>query len=177
MFADDEDFTPVNPNFEWLAENPICFVGFGFGSGLSPKAPGTAGTAVGLLLAALLMWIFHFPEWCLIAIGVLLFPLGVWICNENEKKLRTHDYNGIVFDEIAAMIFILGFVPFNFFYWIAAFALFRFFDAVKPYPVSHFDKNVKGGLGVMVDDYVAAVLCIIPLVAVQYGLKFIQGAS
>ena len=56
MFADDEDFTPVNPNFEWLAENPICFVGFGFGSGLSPKAPGTAGTAVAVLLAALLIF-------------------------------------------------------------------------------------------------------------------------
>lgn len=178
MFAnDDEDFTPVTPNFEWLAENPICFVGFGFGSGLSPKAPGTAGTVVGVLLAALLMWIFHFPEWCLIVFGVLLFPLGVWVCNACEKKLHRHDYGGVVFDEIGAIIFILGFVPFNFFYWLAAFALFRFFDAVKPYPVSYFDKNIQGGLGTMLDDYVAALLSIIPLVAVKYGLQFVLGAS
>ena len=166
MFENDDDFTPVTPNFEWLAENPICFVGFGFGSGLSPKAPGTAGTVVGVLLAALLMWIFHFPEWCLIV-------FGVWVCNACEKKLHRHDYRGVVFDEIGAMLLILGFVPFNVFYWIAAFALFRFFDALKPYPVSYFDKNIQGGLGTMLDDYVAAVLCIIPLVAVKYGWQYV----
>ena len=177
MFEDDDDFTPVKPNFEWLAENPVCFVGFGFGSGLSPKAPGTAGTAVGWLLAALLMWIFHFPEWCLIVFGVLLCPLGVWVCGECEKKLRTHDFSGIVFDEIGAMFLILGFVPFHIVWWLVAFALFRLLDATKPYPISYFDKNIQGGLGVMVDDYVAAVLCIIPLVAAKYGLQFVLGAS
>ena len=178
MFADneDDDLRPVDPNFEWLAENPVCFVGFGFGSGLSPKAPGTAGTAVGLVLAAIWVWLTSTPPWILLVIGVLLFPLGVWICNENEKKLRTHDHCGIVFDEIAAMIFILGFVAFHFFYWLAAIALFRFFDAVKPYPISHFDKTVQGGLGVMIDDYIAAIFCIIPLLLVKYGWQYFQGA-
>ena len=176
MFEDDDDFSSVTPNFEWLAENPICLVGFGFGAGLSPKAPGTAGTAVGVLLAALWLWLTASPAWTLAIIAVLLFPLGVWICSENEKKLHKHDYGGVVFDEIAAMLLILGFVPFNFFYWLVAFALFRFFDAVKPYPVSYFDKNIQGGLGTMLDDYVAALLSIIPLVAVKYGIQYFQGA-
>lgn len=159
----------MKPNFLWLCKNPICLLAFGFGSGLSPKAPGTVGTLVAIPLS--LLWlIFGFPVWSLIIWGIVLFPIGVFICNYTERKLGVHDYGGIVFDEIGAMIMILGIVPFEWLWWLIAFALFRFFDALKPFPINWFDKRVEGGLGVMLDDYIAGFLCMAILYLISFAV-------
>ena len=67
------------------------------------------------------------------------------------------DYGGIVWDEIAAMALVLFFVPQTWAWWLAAFAVFRFFDALKPWPIRWFDARIHGGLGIMLDDLLAAV--------------------
>ena len=128
------------PAFEitwgWLIQRPVCFIGFGFGTGLAPKAPGTVGPLPAVLI-------------------------GIWICNETERTLGVHDYGGIVWDEIVAMMLIYACVPQGLGWWAVSFAVFRFFDAVKPPPIKWFDQRVSGGLGVMLDDVIAAVLSIV----------------
>lgn len=151
------------PTLPWLLARPVRFVGFGFGSGLAPVAPGTAGTVPGVVLAALLLWLGVSPFW----LGMLCVPLffiGIWICNETERDLGVHDYGGIVWDEIVAMMLVLAFTPDSWLWWLAAFLLFRFFDAVKPPPIRWFDRRVSGGFGVMLDDIIAAVFSIIIIV-------------
>ncbi len=143
------------PTMSWLLKNPICFLGFGFGTGLGPKAPGTFGTLPALPIVALFV-LLGFSPWLIVIIAVLFFIVGVPICNITEERLGVHDYGGIVWDEIAAMILVLAYVPMSWFNWTLAFVIFRFYDAVKPWPISWFDKKLPGGLGVMVDDTIAA---------------------
>lgn len=98
-----------------------------------------------------------------LALGLLciaLFLIGIWICNATERALGVHDYGGIVWDEIVAMMLIYACVPQGLGWWAVSFAVFRFFDAVKPPPIKWFDQRVSGGLGVMLDDLIAAVLSI-----------------
>ena len=147
--------TPVNPTFQWLLRNPVCYLGFGFGTGLSPKAPGTFGTLPALPLAWLLLQL-QLPWYALLLIAAMLFAVGIPICSHTEQKLGRQDYGGIVWDEIAAMVLVLFFVPQTWAWWLTAFAVFRFFDAVKPWPIKWFDARIHGGLGIMLDDLIAA---------------------
>lgn len=155
------------PTFKWLLQNPIRFLGFGFGSGLAPKAPGTFGTLPALPLAWILLFL-NSGKIGLIILSVVLFFIGIWICNVTERDLGVHDYGGIVWDEIVAMLLILAFVPQTVLWWLMAFLVFRFFDAVKPPPIKWFDQKVSGGFGVMLDDIIAAIMSIMVLLVLQY---------
>ena len=149
-------FTPTFPS---LWQSPVRLLGFGFGTGLAPKAPGTFGTLPAVFIAGLLlgsgMSRLALALWC-----IPLFFIGIWICNRTERDLGVHDYGGIVWDEIVAMLFVLACVPQGLGSWALAFALFRLFDAVKPPPIRWFDRQVSGGFGVMLDDAIAAVFSI-----------------
>jgi phosphatidylglycerophosphatase A len=125
---------------------------FGFGSGLSPVAPGTAGSLVALPLALPLVWL---PLPAALAVVVAAFFFGIWLCGRVGRRLAVHDHSGIVFDEFVGMWLVLVFVPFHWGWWLAAFALFRVFDAAKPWPINWLDRRVHGGLGVMLDDLLA----------------------
>lgn len=155
------------PTFSWLLKNPIRFLGFGFGTGLSPKAPGTIGTLPALPLAWLFLS-FGFHPLGLVILSLVLFFIGIAICNITERDLGVHDYGGIVWDEIVAMLLILAFVPQTVFWWLLAFLLFRFFDALKPPPIKWFDSKVQGGFGVMLDDIIAAFMSIVILLMTQW---------
>ena len=146
------------PDFIWLLRRPHRLTGFGFGAGLSPVAPGTFGTLVALPLSWMYLTYTDFPVWSLIIVGLLFFPVGIFVCQKCENDLGVEDYGGIVFDEIGAMIAILGTVSFSWQWWAAAFIVFRIFDAVKPFPISWFDRRFHGGFGIMSDDYIAALL-------------------
>lgn len=148
------DFTPT---WRWLIRRPICFLGFGFGTGLAPIAPGTFGTLPALPIAALLLY-FGLSPWGLAAVAIACFILGIAICDYSEKALGIADYGGIVWDEIAAMLLVLSIVPFTWTWWLAAFILFRLFDALKPFPIRYFDRHIHGGLGIMLDDLIAALM-------------------
>ena len=148
------------PTFAWLLRRPACFLGFGFGSGLAPVAPGTFGTLPALPIAAALMAL-GIDSWLLALLCLPLFAVGIWICNQTEAALGGRDYGGIVWDEIVAMLFVLACVPQGLGSWALAFALFRLFDAVKPPPIRWFDRQVSGGFGVMLDDIIAALMSLL----------------
>ncbi|MGH1357221.1 MAG: phosphatidylglycerophosphatase A family protein [Burkholderiaceae bacterium] len=145
-------------SFGFMRRHPAHLLALGFGSGLSPVAPGTAGTLAGWLTFTVLnLWL---TDWLWALICLLGFPLGVWCSQKVIDELQVHDHPGIVWDEILAFWLVLWVawpIATGWIEQLVLFGLFRFFDAVKPMPISWLDKNVKGGFGVMVDDLAAAV--------------------
>lgn len=135
-------------------QNPAYFIAFGFGSGLSPVAPGTCGT----IAAIPLYWLLSFCSWPVyIALTCAAFILGVKVSDRVSRDLGEHDYKGIVWDEIVGYLLTMFLVPFGWLWAIAGFILFRLFDIWKPWPISWVDKRVHGGLGIMLDDVLAAI--------------------
>ena len=141
-------------------ETPTGFLAFGFGSGLAPVAPGTAGTVASLPFAALIV---QLPLPVALAVVVAAFLVGIYLCGVTGQKLGVHDHGGIVWDEFVGMWLVVLFIPFHWAWWLVAFALFRVFDAVKPWPIRWFDRRIHGGFGVMLDDILAAVYTLIVL--------------
>lgn len=157
--------TPIaRPNWRFLLAHPAHIVALGFGSGLSPRAPGTVGSLAAIPLYALLLhWV---PAAVIALLCIPLFVLGLWACQRTGKALGVHDHGAIVWDEMVAMWLILSIAPVSWQGWGAAFALFRLFDIWKPWPISWLDRNLPGGLGVMADDLAAAAFAM----AVLYWL-------
>lgn len=143
----------------WVFTSPAAFIAFGAGSGLAPRAPGTAGTLAAFPLHLLFVWML--PSMLHLAAIAVLFALGVWACAAAARALCVEDPGGIVIDEIAAFLLVLWWVPATPAAWVLAFALFRLFDIWKPQPIRWFDRNLKGGFGVMFDDLLAAVATLI----------------
>ena len=143
------------------------FLAFGFGSGLAPVAPGTFGTLAALPVAFVLNLI-NVDGWLMVLLCIALFFWGIRICGYTEKELGMQDFGGIVWDEIVAMLLILAFVPFVWCWWLAAFILFRLFDALKPWPIKYFDSRIKGGFGIMLDDMIAALMTLLVLGAASW---------
>ncbi|MGY6555858.1 MAG: phosphatidylglycerophosphatase A family protein [Wenzhouxiangella sp.] len=146
---------------------PTGFLAFGLGSGLSPKAPGTAGSLAALIFA---VPIVALPLWAGLGVVFLAFWLGVYLCGVTSNRLGVHDHGGIVWDEFVGMWLVLLFVPFELLWWVSAFVFFRLFDVLKPWPILWLDRRVGGGFGIMIDDVLAAVYALAPLVLVQYLL-------
>jgi len=144
--------------------DPICLLGIGGGAGLAPFAPGTAGSALALLPAWALLTA---PLWLRAAVVLALFVAGIWICAVSARRLGRHDDPAIVWDEIAGQLattLVLGANP----WWLLpAFVLFRFFDIAKPWPIRDLDHRLGGGLGIMLDDMLAAVYAAVVLCLVQ----------
>jgi phosphatidylglycerophosphatase A len=161
-----------NPKIENLNQqvltSPIHFLAFGFGSGLAPFAPGTFGTLAAIPLY-LLMQGLSLPIY--LAITAVVCVVGVWICGKSSELLGVHDHSGIVWDEFAGYFVTMIASPAGWVWIIVGFALFRLFDIWKPWPISVLDKQVHGGLGIMVDDILAGVfsLLILQLLAHFYA--------
>jgi phosphatidylglycerophosphatase A len=144
--------------------SPGGFLAFGFGSGLSPFAPGTVGTLVAIPFALALKNLDPLGFWIAL---LLLFLSGIKLCADTSRKLGVHDHGGIVWDEIVGYCLAVAFVPLQWQWLLAAFALFRFFDIVKPWPIRQVDKKISGGFGIMIDDVIAALFTAILLAAVK----------
>jgi phosphatidylglycerophosphatase A len=155
------------PGLRFLIAHPAHFIALGFGSGLAPKAPGTFGSLAALPLYWLIAQATSNPV-SLAAIIGSGFLIGVWACAITGKNLGVADHGGIVWDEIVAMWLILALVPFGWAEWLAAFALFRFFDILKPWPIRQLDARLKNGLGVMLDDLLAAVYALVIFKGLQW---------
>ena len=134
--------------------DPVHFLAFGFGTGLAPTAPGTAGSVPGLVLAALL---YPLPLTWRLAAAALLVVAGIWLCGTSARRIGVHDHPGIVWDEIAGMYLTLLFVPRQIGWYALGFGLFRLFDIWKPWPIRDLDHRLGGGLGIMLDDLLAAL--------------------
>jgi len=138
-----------------IVSDPVLFLAFGFCSGLAKKAPGTFGT-----LAAVPLYLALVQAQSLIVYSVmtlLVILVGVWICGQAAEKLGEHDFGGIVWDEIAGFLVTMWLVPFTWQAVALGFILFRVFDIVKPWPIRWIDRQVHGGLGIMLDDVLAGV--------------------
>lgn len=151
----------MRPNANFLLSHPAHFIALGFGSGLSPRAPGTAGT----LLAWLLFPLLKTPvsDFVFFALLVSLFFAGVIACDRTGRALGVADHGAIVWDEMVAIWLVLLLTPPAFFWQAVAVALFRFFDIVKPPPIRWAGRHLHGGFGVMIDDMLAAGYTILAL--------------
>ena len=137
-----------------LLKHPIDFLALGFGSGLVPKGPGTAGTVVAipvyLLLQPLTLNLY-------IALVAVLFVVGIPICAHTARRMGVHDHPAIVWDEIVGYLVTMMFAPPGWLWIAVGFVLFRLFDIAKPWPIRLLDRNVGGGFGIMVDDLLAGI--------------------
>lgn len=146
---------PVKALFDSVAN----FFALGAGLGLAPKAPGTFGTLLGIPL------LFLMPSNLLayLVVLVVLFAFGVWCCDECARYLGVHDHGAIVWDEVVGYLITMMALPVTWQWILAGFIVFRIFDIAKPWPISWVDRQVKGGMGIMVDDVLAGVFAGITL--------------
>lgn len=130
------------------------FLAFGFGLGLSPKAPGTFGTLAGIPFFIVMANFAIIPY---LAMVLILSLYGIFICDKVSEDLGVHDHPGIVWDEICGYLLTMTLIPLSLKAIIIGFCFFRIFDILKPWPISWVDKHVSGGLGIMIDDIIAAI--------------------
>jgi phosphatidylglycerophosphatase A len=151
------------PPWRFLFSHPAHFVALGFGAGLAPIAPGTFGTLLAIPLAFALD--ARFGDTGLLLAILVFTATGVWAAGVTGRDLGVPDHGAIVWDETVAFLLVLYFVGLA---WVAiafAFALFRFFDIVKPPPIRQVDAALKNGVGVMADDFLAAGYTLLVLAA------------
>lgn len=147
--------------------NPVHCLSLGFGSGCAPKAPGTMGTLVGVLLY-LPMQYLDWPYY--LALLFFLIGAGIWLCGQTANALGVHDHPGIVWDEITGYLLTMLAAPKGGLWIMLGFVLFRLFDIWKPWPIRLLDKQLKGGFGVMADDLLAAIFSLTIIQTIAYTL-------
>jgi len=156
--------TVLRPGAGFAFSHPAHAVALGFGAGLAPRAPGTAGTllgwAIGWALGGMVPGMLFF-------LACLFFVLGVWACGVTGRHLGVPDHGAMVWDEVAAFLLVLAVVPRELAWQVAAFVAFRFFDIAKPPPIRGLEHRYRGGFGVMFDDVVAAAYTLLLLAAVK----------
>jgi phosphatidylglycerophosphatase A len=180
----------LTPSFKWVFSKPSRALAFGMGSGLAPFAPGTAGTLWAWVAFLIGEYFLSTTAWFwIISIGILL---GCWICGQVSEELGKKDFGGIVLDEVVAFWLVLIFImPAGLWVQMLAFALFRFFDAVKPGPIGMIDryfKHVEGGdnsspssiglilwrgFGIIADDLAAAFFTLLTMTLLHIGLGYL----
>lgn len=145
--------------------NPIHLLAFGFGSGAAPRAPGTWGTLAALVPYYFLQQLALLPY---LAVVLVAFVAGIYICGRCSRDLGVHDHGGIVWDEFVGLWLTLILVPDGWPWLLAGFVLFRFFDILKPWPILWADRRIDGGLGIMLDDVFAALYAWLVLQGVAF---------
>ena len=188
QFNAPDSSTPI-PSFKWVFSKPSRALAFGMGSGLAPFAPGTAGTLWAWAAFLIGEYFLSTEAWLwVIGIGILL---GCWICGQVSEELGKKDFGGIVWDEVVAFWLVLIFIiPASLWVQILAFALFRFFDAVKPGPIGMIDRHFKHleggdnsspsnlglilwrGFGIIADDLAAAFFTLFTIALLHIGLSY-----
>ena len=177
----------IKPSFKWVFQTAGRTIAFGFGSGLSPVAPGTAGTLWAWAAFLVGEYFLSTEDFLWIIGGGIL--LGCWICGQVSEELGKKDFGGIVWDEIIAFWLVLMLImPTSLWMQALAFALFRFFDAVKPGPIGMIDRHFKKlegdintpstimqilwrGFGIMIDDLAAAFFTLFIIALVQVLIR------
>jgi len=149
--------------------NPWHLLATGFGSGLSPIIPGTMGSLGAIPFWLLMYWLL--PVWLCWFIILFGFVVGIVICQRTSDDMQVHDHGSIVWDEFIGMWMTLMVIPLVSWQWVLiAFVLFRFFDMLKPWPIGWFDRQVGGGLGIMLDDIIAAIFAMVIVAALAHWL-------
>lgn len=149
-------------------KTPWQFFASGFGSGMSPVAPGTMGT-----LAAIPFWYIFatiLPTWGYIGMLIITALVGIVICQKASDELGVHDHGGIVWDEFVGLWLTMLFAPVSWTAIILGFLIFRFFDVLKPWPIKVIDAQVGAGLGIMLDDILAGIFSLITLQVILHWI-------
>jgi phosphatidylglycerophosphatase A len=165
--SDKKTLTPEQRRL--LLATPAGWLACGFGSGLAPVAQGTFGS-----LAAIVPWLLLrlLPMQLYVFAVVVAFAVGVWACGVAGRAVGVDDHRSIVWDEFVGMwIALIPVVSADWWSVIIGFALFRLFDVWKPWPIRKLDRQLKGGVGVMVDDVVAGVFAAVVLAVVVSALN------
>ncbi|PID48740.1 MAG: phosphatidylglycerophosphatase A [Proteobacteria bacterium] len=148
-----------------ILSSPIHFIAFGFGSGLSPIAPGTVGTLAAIPLYLVLAQL-SLPVYLMLLLVAAIS--GIWVCGASSQALGVHDHGGIVWDEFVGFWITMMAAPTGW-YWIAiGFVLFRVFDICKPWPIAWADQQVHGGMGIMLDDILAGLYALLLMQLLAY---------
>lgn len=157
---------PAQTILDWVAVS----IATGFGSGYLPKAPGTAGTVVGVLIYLLMVPVLHLSLPIYIATTFVIFIIGCLTAHRAGRHFGVIDAGHIVIDEIVGFLITMTASNLSFPAIVVGFALFRLFDVVKIWPATYFDKRVANGFGVVMDDVMAAFYAL----AIMQILKFLQ---
>jgi phosphatidylglycerophosphatase A len=154
-----------NPTFAQLLRSPTLLLAFGFGSGLSPKAPGTMGT-----IAAIPLWwlLAQLPLTSYLIVVFIAAVIGISICGRAADQMGVHDHGGIVWDEFVGFWIAMAALPITWQSVILGFLLFRLFDILKPWPISWLDNKVSGGFGIMIDDVIAGLAAAVVIYFIGY---------
>jgi len=150
--------------------NPWHLLATGFGSGLFPWGPGTAGS-----VAAIPCWmLLTYLPWQVYSMVVMFsICIGIYLCHQTAKDMGVHDHGSIVWDEFVGMWITLMAIPVRSWQWVlAGFVVFRIFDIWKPWPIRWFDRNMHGGMGIMIDDVIAGVISALVIYLIGHHWPF-----
>lgn len=148
-------YTPL-PKSIW--RNPLYFIAFGFGSGAFPTAPGTIATLYAIPFYLILSQL-SLPFYLLFVIAFTAF--SAWVSDRISREIQVHDHPGMCIDEFVGFFVTMINAPLGLAWIVLGFVLFRLFDILKPWPISHIDKHVHGGFGMVLDDVVAGVFAMV----------------
>ena len=149
---------------KYQLRKPSHFIALGFGSGLLRPAPGTWGT---LASVPVYLMLAQLPQVWYAVVLLIAFALGVWACGQAAADAGVHDDGALVWDEFVGFWLTMLLLPVTLTNVVLGFFLFRLFDIVKPWPIRWFDKQVSGGMGIMIDDVIAGIFAC----AVLHGLQ------
>ncbi|WP_094710959.1 phosphatidylglycerophosphatase A [Hahella sp. CCB-MM4] len=155
--------------------NPVHLLATGLGSGLSPVAPGTVGSAAAVLLY--MLFLAHLEWWAQLAVIVVGGVVGIYLCGKTARDWNTHDHGAIVWDEWVAQWLTLIALPWNSPWLILGFVYFRLFDIWKPWPISWCDRHVHGGAGIMLDDILAGGIALLCTRGTMLAFEALAGAA
>lgn len=159
------------PDLQLLLTSPWAFVALGFGVGLSPVWPGTAGSLLGLALAWPLQWL---PAAVQIVLVCAAFAVGVWACERTGRDLASPDAGAMVWDEVVGVAAVALLAPPGLAWWSASLVAFRLFDIAKPWPIHLVDRKLRNGLGVMLDDALAAAYAIAAIAILNQVASYVS---
>ncbi len=154
-----------------LMRHPFGWIAAGFGAGFSPKAPGTVGTAV-----AVIVWWFALKDLPMLPYLIVLasaFLIGVFAAQWVIRRTGVEDPSLVVWDEFVGVWITLMFAPSGWYAPLLGFIVFRVFDIWKPWPVSWADRELSGGFGTMVDDAIAGIYALAVVQSIFYGLGWL----
>ena len=147
-----------------LWKYPVHWLAYGFGLGLSPAAPGTVGTLIGIPL----FWLVSgLSPGLYAAVVVALFVPGIFICGQTARDVGATDPGFIVYDEIVGFLVAMYLLPFDWRWLLAGFIAYRVFDIWKPFPVGWVEDKLGLGSGIMADDVIAGIYSFLMLHAVR----------
>ncbi|WP_370980848.1 phosphatidylglycerophosphatase A [Agaribacterium sp. ZY112] len=157
---------PKMPPAKQVFSDWRMLLAFGFGSGLARVMPGTFGTLAAVPFYLLMQ---SLPLWAYAAVIVVTWLVGNYLCSYAADKLGVHDHGGIVWDEFVGFWLTMFAAPTGWLWLLIGFVLFRFFDMLKPWPISWLDRHVKGGSGIMIDDIAAGLMAFLCLQGLHYA--------